>query len=135
MATGFISAADYSTQYEYWKAHTDALKLLASTGTLVVIEDYFLYNHKKECQVNSRMETPKLIGVMQQWCWESNTPMIMQSASEVKTRWADDILVKKGYLVKHGNAFKANGVLINRHVKDSIRHAVHAATFKIKELA
>lgn len=135
ISTGYISASDYSTQNDYWQSHLTLLNQLHSKETLVVIEDYFLYNHKKECQVNSRMETPKLIGVLQHWCWEHNLDYIMQTASEVKTRWTDELLVNKGYMTKSSRGYKVNGQPINRHVRDSIRHAIHAYKFKLKKLA
>lgn len=130
--TGAISAEDYISMERYWYQHLLLLDLFKNGDTIIVMEDYFLYNHKKDCQVNSRMETPKLIGAMQLHCWELGIPYDMQTAAEVKTRWTDKILEHKGYVALKGNRTYVNGVSINRHSKDAIRHAVHYSQFKLE---
>lgn len=138
--TGFIEAGANECYEAYWDKHLSLIEgmrykaALDGAEIIVVIEDYVLYAHKSDAQINSKMETPKLIGVIQHYCWKENVSYKMQLAAEVKTRWTDDILVHKGYLEKSGNRYKANGHIINRHVKDSIRHAVHFNTFKNKEV-
>jgi len=117
-----ISAKNYSTMEEYWMNIENMVESFVNTSTVVVIEDYLLYGSKAENQINSRMETSKLIGILQYWCWRFDVPCILQPASEVKTRWADPILTYKGYLNK--------SMKIDRHAKDALRHAVHYATFK-----
>lgn len=132
---GYLTANDFSSMESYWNEHiTLLLNVVKEYGNvLVVIEDYLLYAHKKDNQINSRFETPKLIGVLQYTCSINNIDYIMQTASSVKTRWTDDILVYKGYVTKSGNGLRLlNGQTINRHIKDAIRHAVHASTFKLK---
>lgn len=132
ITTGFLEA-DKSEGFEsYWDWHLGIIDHAErnSDSLMVVIEDYVLYAHKSNAQINSKMETPKLIGVLQHYCWQEGIPYKMQLAAEVKNRWTDEILVHKGYLEKAGNRHKVNGHAINRHVKDSIRHAVHFNTFK-----
>jgi hypothetical protein len=57
----------------------------------------------------------------------------MQLATEVKKRWTDEILYFKKYIIKVGKTYclpqnvKAKA---HKHCRDSIRHAVHYATFK-----
>lgn len=130
----FISAEDYSMMEGYWDAH---LKLLSTYARnykqqlVVVIEDYLLYATKSDVQINSRMETCKLIGAMQHHCWKTGIRYFMQTASLVKSRWTDEILCHKKYLVKQKVGYAlSNGKTLNKHCKDSIRHAVHFATFK-----
>ena len=131
---GFLSANNHSSMEAYWRAHISLLDQVEKQygPILVVIEDYLLYANKKDNQINSRFETPKLIGTLQYHCFMNNINYIMQTASEVKNRWADDILVHKKYIIKKGQGHALpDGLSINRHVKDSIRHAVHAAKFKV----
>ena len=124
---------------DYWHEHIrliEKYKELYGTKMIVVIEDYLLYANKAQEQTNSRMETPKLIGILQHFCWLCDLDYYMQTASEVKTRWTNDILAHSGYIVvkNRGHAMPNKpDVLINRHCLDSIRHAVHYKTFKNKE--
>lgn len=135
---GSISAKDFMTQEDYWYAHMD---LITNTHKkykkqlVVVMEDYLLYASKAKEQINSRMETPKLIGIMQLHCYSNNIPYWMQRATDVKTRWANNILHYKGYIkeYKKGYVIPDTKDKIDRHCLDSIRHAVHYATFKNKE--
>ena len=135
--TGSISAKDYDSNLEYWNAHIELLKdtiAYAETNkaTLeIVMEDYLLYKDKAENQINSRLETPKLIGIIQFVLWkEYSITVNFQLASQVKTRWTNDILLHKGYIGKSYSFYIApNKKRLNRHVLDSIRHAVHYATF------
>lgn len=130
--TGALYATDYTCMEEFWEAH---IKLLESFAMpyMLVIEDYLLYGNKVDSQINSRMETPKLIGVLQHHCWLTHQSYYMQTASEVKTRWTDEILVHKGILVRTGRCFALSvnpKEVINRHCKDAVRHATHYAYFK-----
>lgn len=133
---GNLYAKKYNTKELYWQAH---LKLIETyhkkykNKLIVVIEDYILYESKAQNQINSRMETSKLIGVIQHYCWQFNIPYVMQLANEVKKRWSDEILHYKKILVYSKTKEvlpNRKGVLIDRHCKDAIRHAVHFATFK-----
>lgn len=133
---GVIQAQHFSSMEEYWNNHLKAIKYLLtkSEKAIIVIEDYLLYANKANNQINSKMETPKLIGVLQHYLWSKKIPYVMQNASEVKNRWSDDILVHKGILIKKGNRFKLpkKETPVNRHTRDAIRHAIHFSTFKNK---
>lgn len=130
-----ISAKKFATQEEYWYKHMD---LITDTSKkhkkqlVIVIEDYLLYASKAKDQINSRMETSKLIGILQLHCFTNGIPYIMQPASEVKKRWTNEILHYKGYikLYKRKYTIPDTKVAIDRHCLDSIRHGVHYATFK-----
>ena len=134
--TEFIQAKDYNTVEQYWEAHIVALLKLTKRykDVIWVIEDYLLYKTKAENQINSRMETPKLIGIIQYTAFMEHIPVHFQTASEVKTRWSDDILIHKNILYVHKNKTYVSGLssAINKHIKDSIRHGVHYCTFKNK---
>lgn len=134
--TGFISAHNFKTMQDYWNAHIELLdktiKRYGVENCCVVIEDYLLYASQTATQINSRMETPKLIGVLQLWCYNHQVFYWMQNASDVKKRWANDILHYKGYIKQYKNGYRipTEKEQLNRHCLDSIRHAVHYATFR-----
>ena len=134
--TKSISAKSYNTQEEY----RDAILIFIAKAVkrykslVIVMEDYLLYKHKAETQINSKMETPKLIGVIQYYCWCNKIALSLQPAHMVKNRWCDEILEHKGYIKKRGGCFIVPDTkeLIDRHAKDAIRHAVHFKNFKNK---
>lgn len=133
-----ISAKDFKSMETYWehviKVVFDWIYIFKN-NVIVVIEDYLLYANKANSQINSRLETPKLIGVLQYLLYQANIKYFLQTASEVKHRWSDDILVYKGLIKKDKRGYKTiQGITIDRHAKDAIRHAVHFATFKGGEL-
>ncbi len=127
-----IKASSYKTKEEYWQAH---IKLVAKYATLykdliVVVEDFTLNPRRALQQSHSKMETSKLIGVLQMACAEHNWQIKMQLPVEAKSRWADSILEHKRIIkrVSRGH-ISSLGYPISRHEKDAIRHAVHYSTF------
>lgn len=134
---GSIFAKNYNCMEEYWDA---IVKLIIDTcrtydKTYLVCEDYLLYSTKLQDQINSRMETPKLIGVIQHMCWKLQIPYYMQTAAEVKKRWADHILEHKGYIRMFRNRYiptSGDMTTYTHHTLDAIRHAAHFITFKLK---
>lgn len=137
LESGFISASDFKAEHTYWAAHLSLLEaMLNKYNSLgIVIEDYLLYGNKAKSQINSRMETPKLIGIMQQFLWVKNVEYCMQPAAEVKLRWSDDVLLAKGIITKKKNGTTVIPGLgeVCRHEKDAIRHGLHFVTFKNKK--
>lgn len=132
---GTIKAKDFNCAEAYWDKHLQLLKsiIFSARGrrlhkpeqTIIIIEDYLLYANRATEQINSHFETSKLIGVIQHWCYKNNIPYYMQTAATVKKRWTDDILAYKGYLKKKGQRWE-----VCEHTRDSMRHAVHFATFE-----
>lgn len=132
---GTIQARGQVCAEAYWHKHIELLNRLIFSergkrknrpnNVIVVIEDYLLYAEKATQQINSRMETSKLIGILQHWCYENNIPYHMQTASLVKKRWTDEIMHYKGHLKKKGSRYE-----VCEHTRDSMRHALHFATFK-----
>lgn len=123
LKVGELSASNYNSKETYWQAHLDLINSLKPNN--IVIEDYLLYANKAMQQIGSRMETSKLIGIIEYNCKLTQTPIKFQRAVDVKSRWNDDILKAKGYLVIRNNRSYINGIMISRHIKDSIRHALH----------
>lgn len=132
-----IHASAYENKEEYWQAH---LKYIASVlrqydNVFIVIEDFTLDPRRAMQQSHSKMETPKLIGILQLYCKQKGIPYKMQRAVEVKNRWADHILEYKKYIIKKNRMYYLPDETkpMSRHCKDAIRHAVHFATFYNKE--
>lgn len=136
---GNLDAENYEEMEAYWDAHISLIRdktILCDKNVIIVIEDYILYAAKLDSQINSRMETPKLIGILQHYCWLADIPYYMQLASEVKNRWTNEILLHKKIIYKNRAKFYIDAactVLINRHCIDAIRHAVHYNTFRNKK--
>lgn len=126
---GFIYADNFKNQFEYWDKHLKLIDSLAGYHPNVVIEDYLLYGDRASNQINSRLETPQLIGIIKYECWKRGLKICTQTAMQVKTRWTDDILINKQLIVKRGQYSYINGTKISDHVKDSVRHAIHFATY------
>jgi hypothetical protein len=131
-----IYAKSFNDMAAYWDAHTQLIARFYAKykhKLCVVIEDYILYEHKASSQINSHMETSKLIGVLQHYCWEHDIPYCMQLASEVKRRWTDEILHYNKYIIMQESFYVLPGnpkTKLHRHCRDAIRHAVHFANFK-----
>lgn len=134
---GCLKATDYATQQEYWDAHIkliDSMNEQYANKTMVVLEDYLLYADKAKQQINSRMETPQLLGILQHYIQSKGIKCIRQPASLVKQRWADKILLRRGIIKQKGTNYvhpctKEN---LNNHIRDAVRHAVHVAQFRLK---
>ena len=136
LEVGTLSAKDYPTDNEYWKAHTNLIRSLARKyghSTALSIEDYILYKNQAMAQVNSQMETVQLLGIIKQFCFDFNVPCFLRPAVAVKTRWKDEILVYKNIIIKKGSRYIARcrpDRALCDHERDSIRHAVHFNTFE-----
>lgn len=130
---GCITADKYSSLPDYYHAVSNLIK----PGMIVVIEEFMLYATQAKSQINSRMETSKFLGYLQMYCYDHGNKVCMQTASEVKKRWADHILEHKGILQQsNGTVIKfwyALGRQTNDHERDAIRHGMHFCTFKAKK--
>lgn len=130
-----LHAKDYACQEAYWDAHIFMLQEhLNKYGNklVVVVEDYILYAQKANNQINSYLETPRLIGVLQWFCYTKQIPCYLEPASAVKNRWNNSVLEHKNIIVKTKQGFTLNDKPINRHCLDAIRHATHYDTFMNK---
>lgn len=132
MKFGVIRAGLYSNQTEYWDAHLELIDSLAGYEPDIVMEDYLLYINKAKQQINSRFETPQLIGVIKYEMYKRGNPVHIQTAMQVKTRWEDETLIKKGYITKVGPRIYIGDKLVCSHIVDSIRHAAHFRTYTSK---
>lgn len=80
------------------------------------------------------METPQLIGVIKWVCYITNTPIVMQMASEVKQRWSNEVLMNENIISKSriGRGWNCGKITLSDHSLDALRHCIHYCTFKIK---
>ena len=133
---GSIFAKNYNCAEEYWNSVIELIVYWHrkyGNDMMLVCEDYLLYANKLQDQINSRMETCKLIGAIQLQCYKRNIYYYMQTAAEVKTRWANNILEHKGYIRPYRRGYiptSGNTDGYTHHTLDAIRHAIHYATFK-----
>ena len=134
-----IQASKFKSQIDYWRAHTSLIshmrKLFALQGIVISIEDYILYGNKSRAQQNSTMETCQLLGVVKMHADTIKIPLYIRPAVQVKKRWADEILVNKGYLTKkrehHYLQLDDAQRITCDHERDSMRHALHCAYFEL----
>lgn len=129
---GFINAGNYSCQFHYWDAHISLIDSLAGYHPDIVIEDYLLYGDRADAQINSRLETPQLLGIIKYETWKRGLFIYIQTAMQVKTRWSNEVLEHKGYITKKGLSYYREDIKLSAHIIDSIRHAVHYATYNSK---
>jgi len=134
--TDYLEAKNFSSATAYWSSH---LKYIAEQiedyGSVhVVMEDYRIYGGKAKSQINSSMETVRLIGIIQMYLADMKIPCTLQMAVEAKTRWTNEILVHKGFIVPEGRpgqfALAVGRKHLNKHCMDALRHGVHYITFK-----
>lgn len=131
ISCGQILAKNYENKFQYWNAIIQLVKMIGAD--YVVIEDFLLYEESSKSQINSRFETPKLIGILELYCNSNNIEYSLQRAVDVKKRWTDEILVYNNYIQKQNDRYFACGVLVSGHIRDAIRHGIHFVTFKLKE--
>jgi hypothetical protein len=124
-----LTASDHESPESYWNAHIVLLQrmYLNVDNMETVMEGFRLYADKKSEQVNSQFETPQLIGVIRHWHYDKGVPLKITYAVEVKTRWTDEVLERKGYIYKkNGRRYlTATDQSLNNHKTDALRHALH----------
>lgn len=128
-----IKARDFNCAEAYWQAHVNVIRDFKPD--IVVMEGYRLYNHagkRASTQANSELETPQLIGAIKLWCYMHDIPVIIQYASEVKSRWNDDVLVNTGYIDQSGKRYFFKNKITNDHKRDALRHALHYGRYGAK---
>lgn len=132
VGVGEIYAGKFESAEAYWDAHIEYLLKVFGKLDALVMEGFRLYSHKKDQQVNSQFETPQLIGAIRLWCHQYKVPLHIQYASEVKTRWSDSVLEKKGYIhLKNGKRYlTATNQPLNNHKTDALRHGLHYLKYK-----
>ena len=130
-----IKAVDYASAPAYWHAHLQAIKAAVDMypGIVVSLEDYILYESKAMAQSNSKLETSRLIGAIQVFCWFNNIPLYIRPAVIAKSRWRNETLVRKGVLREENGLYyyDKNSKPVSRHCLDALRHAMHCMLFEL----
>lgn len=119
---GTIKADDYKTRVDYWYAV--AMLIVEKRPDMLVVEDYRLYNTAATgaaVQSFSQMETPRLLGIIEQTAQMNNVPILFQMAMVTKP-YSDDKLQKLGIITKEKNRWWFRGTAINDHERSSLRH-------------
>jgi hypothetical protein len=119
---GTIKAEDYETRVEYWYAV--AILIAIEKPHTLVVEDYRLYNTPATgaaVQSFSQLETPRLLGVIEQTAVMNKVPILFQMAN-VTTPYSDDKLQKLGIITKEKNRWWFRGNAVNDHERSALRH-------------
>lgn len=139
---GSLDAGTCLSMEEHWQRHLDLIDqyIKYNNDLTIIIEDYMLYANKAMTQVNSRFETPKLIGVIQHYCYQRGVTLHFQTAVTVQRRWKNFLLERKGFLtikeyVKNGKTYEMTYIgtfKVNDHIVDALKHAVHFYFFHVQ---
>ena len=119
---GTIKAEDYTTRVDYWYAV--AMKIVTEKPAILIVEDYRLYNTAATgaaVQSFSQMETPRLLGIIEQTAQMNSIPIVFQMASTT-TPYSDDKLQKLGIIAKEKNRWWFRSKAVNDHERSSLRH-------------
>ena len=137
----YVSAKYSLGQVDYWEKVIYKLnELLTKYRTkrcVLAVEDYLLYANTAKAQINSTFETPQLIGVIK-YAYKDTCPVLFRNANTAKTRWTDELLVRKKYLLVDKKLgyyiINENGEMtqVIEHSRDAVRHALYCGKFEIK---
>jgi hypothetical protein len=119
---GTIKAEDFPTRVDYW--FDVALLIALQKPNTLVVEDYRLYNTPATgaaVQSFSQLETPRLLGVLEQTAQMNKVPIIFQMANVTKP-YTDDKLAKLGILRKEKNRWWFRDKALNDHERSAFRH-------------
>lgn len=120
---GTIKAENFERRVDYW--FDVAVLIAVEKPDVLVVEDYRLYNTATTgaaVQSFSKMETPRLLGVIEQTALFNGVEnVVWQMANQTKP-YSDDKLLKLGVLTKEKGRYKYNGVQVNDHERSALRH-------------
>ena len=119
---GTIKAENYKTRVEYW--YDIAILIAVEKPSVVIVEDYRLYNTAATgaaVQSFSQMETPRLLGIIEQTAEMNGIPVVFQMANVTKP-YSDDKLEKLNIIKKEKNRWWFEGTAVNDHERSALRH-------------
>jgi hypothetical protein len=119
---GTLKAEDYATRVDYW--YDIAILIAVEKPNTLIVEDYRLYNTpatSASVQSFSQMETPRLLGVIEQTAVMNEIPVVFQMAN-MTTPYSDDKLQKLGIIKKEKNRWWFKDQAINDHERSALRH-------------
>lgn len=97
-------------------------KIHGVNPAVIILEDYRLYASKTNAQIGSQMNTVRIIGAIDMVAHRYHIPVVKQMAVVAKPFCTDDKLREWGFWTG-----------INRHARDSIRHACYFLLFGDKQ--
>jgi hypothetical protein len=119
---GTLKAEDYKTRVEYW--YDVAILIAIEKPYALIVEDYRLYNTPATgaaVQSFSQLETPRLLGIIEQTAQMNGIPIVFQMAN-VTTPYSDNKLQKLGIITKEKNRWWFKGKAVNDHERSALRH-------------
>jgi hypothetical protein len=119
---GTIKAENYETRVDYW--YDVAILIAVEKPHTLIVEDYRLYNTpatSASVQSFSQMETPRLLGIIEQTAVMNKIPIVFQMANTTKP-YSDDKLQKLNIITKEKNRWWFRGQAINDHERSALRH-------------
>lgn len=97
----------------------EVLKLFRTTQpTQVVCEDYKIYAEKANVHIGKTLFTPRMIGMIELYCYMNGIPIDYQMAHQAKCWVTDDKLKSWGFYIA-----------AHKHSRDSIRHGTYWLMF------
>lgn len=130
---GTLDAKDFETRMDYWYAV--AMIIALEKPDTLVIEDYRLYNTASmgaATQSFSLLETPRLLGVLEQVAYANQIKEILWPMSSSTKAYSDDKLLKLGILTKPKNRYIFEGQKLNDHERSALRHLLRVIDLKTK---
>lgn len=129
--TKSINASDYKTRFEYWNAVKKVINdyAIERVPVQVVIESYVM--RANGFTTGKMPETAMLIGVLIYTCELNDIPVYIQSPSQAKVRFKDELLPT--YLPKmtvKSNKMYLDGKLTNDHERDALRHLLYFKRYR-----
>lgn len=128
---GDVCAKDYSNRMEYFDKVISLIK--QKDIQLVVCENYRLYGNKSKEQTHSLLETPRIIGALEYYCYKNKIPIKFQMAVDVKRRFNEELLIKKKIFEKRNNFIYFNDIKTNDHMRDSFKHYLYFLKYYLKK--
>ena len=124
-----LNRHNFQTDVLYWDAHLEKIKKLfrACSGQLIVAIEDFLLNPRKANQfAGSRMETSKLIGIVQHYCGTHSIAIQTIKPIDHLSRFKDSTLCNLGVMLKTPRGYNTlEGTSLSSHTKDALRIAVY----------
>jgi hypothetical protein len=124
LETKSYSAKNYTDRHTYWK---DIIYSATRTceNVTVIIESFVVRSNG--FLVGKMPETSLLIGALVYELERLGIPYVFQSPSQAKTRFKDEYLGKyiPGYERRDNGYYYLNGIRINDHIRDSLKHLLY----------
>lgn len=120
---GTIDARNYDTRVDYW--FDVALLISMEKPDILIIEDYRLYNTSgtsASVQSFSQLETPRLLGVLEQTAQFNHIKEVVWQMANVTKPYSDDKLIRLGILEKTKNRYYFRDKPVNDHERSALRH-------------